>query len=43
VGLWATLVADDFYAALGYDRVVDRTIPYDGAELPVVEMHKWLE
>lgn len=43
VGLWATLVAVDFYRARGYERVVDRAVTYGEATLPTVEMHKWFE
>lgn len=39
VGLWASLNAVPFYRARGYQRGADRTIEYDSAELPVVEMH----
>ncbi|WP_436936222.1 N-acetyltransferase family protein [Halovenus marina] len=42
VGLWASLNAVPFYRSCGYQRGADRTITYDSAELPVVEMHKSL-
>jgi putative acetyltransferase len=42
LGLWASLNAVPFYRTRGYQRGADRTIEYNSASLPVVEMEQSL-